>query len=133
MSSVLHIFQFMSSSETPPLTVYFDGDCPVCSREIAMYRRQAGASAIAWVDAAACPAPTLGEGLSREHALARLHVRTADGQLASGARAFTMLWQQIPRVALLGRLLSHRPLLAILEAGYRVLLLVRRTWRKPGP
>ena len=30
-------------SQPPALTVYFDGACPVCSREIAMYRRQPGA------------------------------------------------------------------------------------------
>jgi len=122
----------MSSTPPPPLTVYFDGGCPVCSREIALYQRQAGASAIGWVDATSCPASGLGDGLTRENALARLHVRTADGELASGALAFATLWKSIPRTALLGRLASRQPLLAILEAGYRVLLVLRRAWRKPA-
>jgi predicted DCC family thiol-disulfide oxidoreductase YuxK len=122
----------MSSAPPVPLTVYFDGACPVCSREIAFYRRQAGALAIEWVDAAICPVATLGADLSREAALARLHVRKADGELTSGARAFTMLWRSIPRTAFLGRLLDHRPVLALLEMGYRVHLLVRRAWRGRG-
>ena len=121
----------MSFSSPAALTVYFDGACPVCSREIALYRRQDGASGIDWVDVTACPAATLGSDLSREQALARLHVRTPDGQLRSGARAFTTLWRSIPRTAFLGRLLDHRPVLAILEVGYRVLLVVRRSWRRP--
>jgi predicted DCC family thiol-disulfide oxidoreductase YuxK len=115
-----------------PLTVYYDGVCPVCSREIAMYRRQAGASAIAWIDATSCEASELGIGLSRQTALGRLHVRTADGALASGASAFTTLWQQLPRTARLGRLLHRQPLLWLLEIGYRALLLVRRSWRHPA-
>ncbi len=133
MTPVLHIFHRMSSDSTSALTVYFDGACPVCSREIAMYRRQVGASAIAWVDATTCASANLGTDLSRQGALARLHVRTADGELTSGARAFTTLWRHLPRTAFLGRLLSHRPLLAILEVGYRVLLVVRRSWRRSRP
>jgi predicted DCC family thiol-disulfide oxidoreductase YuxK len=123
----------MSLESLPALTVYFDGECPVCSREISMYRRQAGAGAIAWVDATACPAAALGADLSRRSALARLHVRTSDGELASGAKAFTTLWRHLPRIAFLGRMLSHRPVSAILEAGYRVLLVARRSWRRPRP
>ncbi len=123
----------MSSNPLPPLTVYFDGACPVCSREIAMYRRQDGASSIGWVDVTTCDASMLGADLTRASALARLHVRTADGELASGALAFATLWRNIPKTAFLGRLASHRPLLAILEAGYRVLLVVRKTWRKARP
>ena len=120
----------MTTHPPPPLTVYFDGACPVCSREIAVYRRQAGASEIAWVDATTCPASALGPDLSREGALARLHVRTAEGALASGALAFTTLWRHLPRTSLAGRLLSWRPLLAMLELAYRGFLVVRRLWRR---
>jgi predicted DCC family thiol-disulfide oxidoreductase YuxK len=36
------------------LTVYYDGACPVCSREMGFYQRQAGADDIQWVDVATC-------------------------------------------------------------------------------
>ena len=64
---------------------------PSCSIEIAHYRRQAGAEAIEWVDVgheAADPGP----GLSREAAMARFHVRDANGRLVSGAAGFALVW-----------------------------------------
>lgn len=118
--------------ETPSTrpTLYYDGACPVCSREIAMYRRQPGADAVRWVDVTCCPTEALGPGLTREAALARLHLRRADGSLVSGAAAFTTLWLNLPRWAWLGRLLGTRPVLWILEPGYRVFLKLRRGWRR---
>jgi len=120
----------MASTPPPPITVYFDGACPVCSREIAMVRRQTGADALQWVDVAVCDAPALGAGLSHAAAMARLHVRRADGSLVSGAQAFTTLWRALPAWAWAGRLLGSGPALWLLEAGYRAFLLVRRSWRR---
>jgi ubiquinone biosynthesis monooxygenase Coq7 len=114
-------------------TVYFDGACPVCSREIAMYQRQPGAEHVRWVDVARCSTDELGPNLNREAALARLHLRRADGALVSGAEAFTSLWQALPRWAWLGRLLSFRPVLWLLEGAYRAFLWLRRTWRPAEP
>ncbi len=121
----------MTLVDRPSTTVYFDGACPVCSREIEMYRRQPGAGAVRWVDVAQCEAPALGEGLTRTDAMSRLHLRRADGSLVSGARAFTELWRALPRWAWAGRLLGRGPGLWLLEAGYRFFLLTRRIWRKP--
>ena len=120
----------MSKATQSKPTVYFDGGCPVCSREIGMYQRQPGAEAVAWVDVTRCDAAALGEGLSREAAMARLHLRQPDGSLVSGAQAFTTLWSALPKWAWLGRMLSNRPTLWVLEAGYRFFLWVRPIWRK---
>jgi predicted DCC family thiol-disulfide oxidoreductase YuxK len=120
----------MATLDQTSATVYFDGACPVCSREIEMYRRQPGADAVQWVNVAQCEAPALGAGLTRAAAMARLHVRRADGSLVSGARAFTELWRALPRWAWAGRLLGSGPGLWLLEGSYRVFLVVRRSWRK---
>jgi predicted DCC family thiol-disulfide oxidoreductase YuxK len=120
-------------SQPPALTVYFDGACPVCSREIAMYRRQPGAEACTWVDAASCDAAELGTDLSRPVALARFHVRRADGSLVDGARGFAELWRTLPRWAWLGRIAGFGPMPALLDAGYRGFLVLRSRWRSPAP
>lgn len=119
-------------ADAASLTVYFDGACPVCSREIAAYRRQAGADACAWVDVSACEPAVLGADLSREQALARMHVRRADGSLVSGAAAFAEMWRALPATRWMGRLASWAPLTALLELAYRAFLRVRRAWRRPA-
>lgn len=45
-------------SETPRTEVYFDGACPVCSREIATYRRAQGAEALRFIDVSRPDAPS---------------------------------------------------------------------------
>jgi predicted DCC family thiol-disulfide oxidoreductase YuxK len=114
-------------------TVYFDGACPVCRREIAHYRRQRGSDSIAWVDASSCDEAVLGPGLKRSVVLRRFHVREADGTLASGAAAFVAIWRRLPAYGGLAGLASPRPVLALLDAGYALFLLARRSWRRPPP
>lgn len=111
------------------LTVYFDGACPVCSREIAAYRRQAGAERCVWVDASSCPESALGAGLSRGTALARFHVRRADGVLVDGMRGFAALWRTLPRFAWAGRVASFGLVARLLDAAYSTFLRVRPLWQ----
>jgi predicted DCC family thiol-disulfide oxidoreductase YuxK len=114
---------------TSHCTVFYDSACPVCRREIAHYRRLRGADAIAWVDAATCSEQALGTDLDRGRALARFHVRDADGTLVSGPLAFVALWRRLPALAWLAPLASSRPALALLEPAYRLFLRARRRWR----
>jgi len=116
------------TSESRP-AVFYDGACPVCRREIAHYQGSAGAENLVWVDATTCAAEAFGPDLTREAALARVHVRAPDGSLASGAAAFALMWQALPRWRWLGRIVGSRPVLPLAEAGYRLFLRLRRTWR----
>lgn len=111
-------------------TLYFDGACPVCAREVAMYRSQPGAEAVEWVDITRSQPVDLGPGLSPAMAMERLHLRRPDGSLVSGAEAFTELWKSLPRWSWLGRLMGSGVALRLLEAGYRGFLAVRPLWRK---
>ena len=116
-------------TSSPSCTVYFDGACPVCRREIAHYRRQRGSDAIAWVDASSCDEVALGPGLDRSVVLSRFHVREADGTLTSGAAAFVAIWRRLPAFAWIASLAATRPVLAVLDAGYWIFLRARRLWR----
>jgi len=118
----------------PVLTVYFDGSCPLCRREIAFYRRLRGAEQLHWQDVSA-GAP-LGQGLSCEQAMRRFHVRDAQGRLFSGGAAFARLWRALPGWRLLGWAMAWPPMSWVLELAYRAFLplrpglqrLVRRWW-----
>ncbi len=111
------------------LTVYFDGSCPMCRREITIYRRLPQATAIEWVDVSQGVA--LGASLSCAQAMARFHVRDAQGRLHSGAAAFSRMWLMFPGWRWLGCLSAWPPLSWGVEAAYRLFLPLRprlQTW-----
>ena len=111
-------------SETPKKTVYFDGACPLCTIEIDLYKRQQGAEDLCFIDVSrTCEEP--GEGLTRDAALKRFHVRAADGALVSGAEAFVSVWQELPKWRWAARLARVPGVLPLLEVGYRVFLPLR--------
>jgi len=110
-------------------TVYYDGGCPVCSREVLFYQGRDGSDSFAWVDVAQADEAVLGPGLSRNEALARMHVRRADGTLVTGAAAFAEIWRGMPGMRWLGRLLAIPPFGALAELGYRLFLRMRKLWR----
>lgn len=105
-------------------TVYFDGSCPLCTREISYYQAQVGAQAISFVDVS-LPDAELGPGLERAQSLARLHVRDSAGQLVSGAAAFVSVWRSLPRFSWLARIARLPGVLLLLEGGYRGFLVIR--------
>jgi predicted DCC family thiol-disulfide oxidoreductase YuxK len=106
------------------LTVYHDGSCPLCEREIALYRRAAGADRIAFVDVSDRSAEP-GEGLDRESAMRLFHVRDAEGRLLSGGRAFAALWLTLPGWRWLGRVFSTPAGGAVIDFAYRAFLPAR--------
>src|ERR1700712_3624613 len=98
--------------------VYFDGACPLCTVEIGHYKRQKGSESLCFVDVSHDDTEP-GEGLSRDAALARFHVRAADGSLLSGAAAFVSIWDDLPKWRWAARLARLPGMMFILEPGYR--------------
>lgn len=111
----------------PHLTVLYDGACPLCRREIGIYRglrplRPNSSVCFADVNDSALELPP---GTTREQLLARFHVRGHDGQLLSGAQAFLALWAALPGwrwLALAGRLPG---VVWFMERSYRFFLRFR--------
>ena len=105
-------------------TVYYDGNCPLCRREIGFYKRQTGASTIEWRDVAD-ETKNLPAGMCRVAALKRFHVQTSHGKLVSGGAAFAELWSVLPRFRWVGVAARRRPFVWFLEIGYRIFLPLR--------
>ena len=113
-----------SHSKAMP-TVYYDGSCPLCVREIKFYRSMAGSRDVIWQDVSASSTSYPATGLSRDEALERFHVKTSAGALLSGAAAVAHLWLSLPGWRLLGTITGHRVVLPFAEAAYRLFLMVR--------
>jgi predicted DCC family thiol-disulfide oxidoreductase YuxK len=112
------------SPASAPLCVLYDGACPLCRREIALYRGLPAVTPVRFTDVSA-PGAALPPGVTRAELLARFHVQRPDGRLESGARAFLTLWSALPGwrwLALAGRLPG---VAEVAEAAYRVFLRLR--------
>tara|TARA_R110001599_G_scaffold2732_4_gene14949 strand:+ start:787 stop:1140 length:354 start_codon:yes stop_codon:yes gene_type:complete len=103
------------------VTVWYDGACPLCIREIALMRKMDRREAITFIDiatpAASCP-------LDRQLMLDRFHA-SEDGRLLSGAAAFAAMWRAIPILRPIGLLARLPGVLTVLEALYKQFLKVR--------
>ncbi len=104
------------------VTVWYDGACPLCIREIALMRRLDRAAAISFVDVApddaACP-------IDRKLLLARFHAREGNGPILDGAAAFAAMWRAIPLLRPLGLVARNATVLAGLERLYTAFLRIR--------
>lgn len=105
------------------LTIWFDGACPLCRREIAFIQRLDRGRAIDFIDVstgnADCP-------VERAALLARFHARE-NGEMVSGAAAFAAMWRAVPLLRPLGLAARNRHVLAMLERLYLRFLRIRPT------
>lgn len=98
------------------ITVWHDGTCPLCQREIALMRRLDRRGVITFIDAAdpdqaaACP-------LDPAKMLERFHAEEG-GRLYSGAAAFAAMWRAIPWLRPLGLAARNPVILGLLERLY---------------
>ncbi|PPC87212.1 MAG: hypothetical protein CTY31_00520 [Hyphomicrobium sp.] len=108
------------------LTVYHDGSCPLCQREIALVKSLAHEGAIAFQDVSMREASEkVAADLTAADAMGRFHVRRADGTLLSGAAAFIAMWSASPRLRFLSVVGRSRTAVAILDGLYFVFLKLR--------
>ncbi|MDJ0629403.1 MAG: DUF393 domain-containing protein [Rhodobacter sp.] len=84
-------------------TVIYNGDCPICSREIAGYRNYSEARGLDILFDDLNTADLTRWGLTPDQAARRLYV-VRDGVLYDGVAAFALLWEAMPRFRLLARL-----------------------------
>jgi predicted DCC family thiol-disulfide oxidoreductase YuxK len=92
-----------AESRAPEIEVFFDGGCPLCSREVRFLRRWDRRGVLRFIDIDAAdfqPAPGQ-PGL--DALLARIHARSPDGRWIEGVEVFRRLYAAVgfgPLVAL---------------------------------
>lgn len=81
----------VSPRERPPrweLRLFYDGDCPLCAREVAMLRRRDRRNALDLVDIAAPGFDAGAAGLDHATLMARIHGVLPDGRVVEGMEVF---------------------------------------------
>jgi predicted DCC family thiol-disulfide oxidoreductase YuxK len=111
-----------------PLKVFFDGGCPVCSREIEHYRKMGGEDKLIFVDIDDPEFAPEEYGLTREDFMKEMHAMDASGEFYRGVDAFRALWSGLP-VSIYGDLAGLLGLPGIhhlSKIGYRGFARMRR-------
>ena len=107
-------------SSMTKVTLFFDGACPLCRREIALMKKLDRRRMLAFEDVADADAP-VSCPIDRRELLAKFHARLPSGEIVSGARAFCEAYGVMPYLGWtksLGRFLPSRWLLDQLYLGF---------------
>ena len=100
------------------IEVFYDGKCPLCSREIDMLRRRDRRARIGFIDISAPDFDASTIGLSWETLMERIHGRLPDGTIIEGVEVFRRLYTAIGFGKLM--VLTRLPGIAqILDLAYR--------------
>ncbi|HET9929750.1 MAG TPA: DUF393 domain-containing protein, partial [Polyangiaceae bacterium] len=75
--------------------VFYDGDCPLCVREIAMLRRRDKAQRIRFTNIAEPEFDPSALGVTWETLMKRIHGRLPNGELVEGVEVFRQLYAAV--------------------------------------
>ena len=114
------------SQDTASVTVWFDSQCPLCTKEIALMRRLDWRNRVTFVDiytAEKCP-------IDPARLLERFHAQEEGQPLVNGAAAFAVLWRHLPLLQPIGAMARLPMVLKLLEHAYIAFLTIRPRLQK---
>jgi len=98
----------MSKFQRSPsvISVFFDGKCNLCSKEIDYYQRIAPKNTFNWVDITKTPGELDKFEIKLSDGLRLMHVADSRGNIFTGVDAFIIMWKQIKYWKILGLFVS---------------------------
>jgi predicted DCC family thiol-disulfide oxidoreductase YuxK len=78
-----------------PLTVFFDGACPICAREIALMKRLDARRQLVFCDFSRPDYDAASINISPAELGRVIHARWADGSVITGVDVFRAMWEAI--------------------------------------
>lgn len=107
-------------------TMFYDGQCPLCSKEVAHYKRLAAdnGSQLRFVDISGADGGKDGElsrafGVTNDVALERIHV-VEKGTLLTGVAGFVAVWKTLPYWKYLAKIFKAPGAVTLAEVAYNV-------------
>ena len=97
--------------------VFYDGGCPLCSREIRHYANLDRAGRIEWIDITRERELLEALHISFPQAMRRLHVLDRNGVVLDGVRAFMAIWFELPNYRVLAATAFRVRALNLLETA----------------
>lgn len=100
-------------------TMFYDGACSLCQREVAHYRRLDDQNNINWVDISTSPDQLNEHGIDYNTAMSRLHALDKHGHMHSGVEAFLIIWSALPYYRWLSVVVQKLRITPVLELAYQ--------------
>ena len=110
MKKIIYIITIMK--------VYFNNSCKICKAEIDLYKKEE-INEINWVDITNNKQAKIETKKNFKELLRRLHVEK-NGEIFSGAKAFLLVWKNIPKYKFLYKIFSLPIIFQIFSVGYEV-------------
>ncbi|KAJ0989567.1 hypothetical protein J5N97_007923 [Dioscorea zingiberensis] len=110
-----------SSSETWKVKMLYDGECPLCMREVNMLKeRNRAYGAIKFVDISSIDySPKENQGLDYETVMGRIHAILSDGTVVRDVEAFRRLYEEVG-LGWVYAITKYEPIQTIASAIYSI-------------
>lgn len=111
----------VTSDSCSQVTMYHDGDCPLCKFEVKAMQKLDSKKAIRWVDITKDKDALNEAGISYKQAMDRIHVRDENQKMLTGVRGFLAVWEHLPYYRRVVPVIRKVPLLLpLMETVYTV-------------
>ena len=101
------------------MKVYFNNSCKICKAEIDLYKKEK-IDQINWIDITNNKKAKIETNKNYKQLIRRLHVEK-DGKIFSGAKAFLLVWKNIPKYRILYSIFSLPIIFQIFSITYEII------------
>ena len=101
------------------MKVYFNNSCKICKTEIDLYKKEK-IDQINWIDITNNKKAKIETNKNYKQLMRRLQVEK-DGKIFSGAKAFLLVWKNIPKYRILYSILSLPIIFQIFTIRYEII------------
>ena len=82
------------------ISVFYDGKCSICNKEISYYRKIAPKGVFNWQDVNQAEHILAQDGITVIQALKILYAKDINGNIYKGVDAFILIWSKLNRMAI---------------------------------
>jgi predicted DCC family thiol-disulfide oxidoreductase YuxK len=108
----------MGTEQKQKLWIFYDGLCHLCTAEMRHYRKHPRADRLHFVDITATGFDAKQFGLDPKAVNEVMHVRRADGSIATAVDAFIAIWETLEGYSLVRWLITRRPIRPMVDLAY---------------
>ncbi len=110
----------------PKRTIFYDGLCQLCSREIALFQHRVRDGSLAYADISAPGFDAASHGIDPARAHKHMHVRNEEtGEMHVGVDALVAMWECVPGFRRLARFTRLPGIRQLSTVGYALFAWVR--------